>query len=231
MPARRIPPDAVRRPRALLLHGGWPGHHPRETAEAARPLLADFDLVLSDDLASSFRAEVLSSFDLLVPIWTMGELPKAEEAALLGAVASGLGVLSWHGAASAFLTSRPFKALLGGQFVSHPGGDRVSYDVRFRPDPLTDGLEDFRVTSEQYYLLVDPAVSVLATTSIVGGDTPWLSGVEMPVAWRRQWGEGKVFYCSLGHSADLLAHPTIKELLTRAARFASRAPAGTPRAR
>jgi type 1 glutamine amidotransferase len=200
-------------------------------AEAALPLFADFDVELSADLAKSLREDVLSSFDLLVPIWTLGELPKAEEAALLAAVASGLGVLAWHGAASAFLTSRPYKALLGGQFVSHPGGDRVSYDVRFRPDPLTDGLEDFRVTSEQYYLLVDPAVSVLATTRIIGADTPWLSGVEMPVAWRRQWGEGKVFYCSLGHSEDLLAHPTLKELLSRAARFARRAASGAPRAR
>ena len=88
------------------------------------------------------------------------------------------------------------------------------------------GLGDFRVTSEQYYLLVDPAVTVLATTTIVGGDLPWLAGVEMPVAWRRQWGEGKVFYCSLGHSEDVLAHPTFTQLAARAANWARR-----PRAR
>jgi type 1 glutamine amidotransferase len=219
------------RPRALILHGGWAGHHPRETADLACSLFAEFDVVLSDDLARSLRDDVLASFDLLVPIWTLGELPEVEEAAFVGAVSSGLGVVAWHGAASAFLRSRPYKAVLGGQFVGHPGGDRVPYDVRFRRDLLTEGLADFRVTSEQYYLLVDPAVTVLATTSIVGADMPWLAGVEMPVAWRRQWGEGKVFYCSLGHSEDLLAHPTFAQLAARAASWARRTPPERPRAR
>ena len=95
----------------------------------------------------------------------------------------GLGLLAWHGATSAFLGSRPYKHLLGGQFVAHPGGSHVEHTIRFHPDPLTVDLPDVTLRSEQYYLLVDPAVRVLATTEVVAPDEPWLAGTEMPAAW------------------------------------------------
>jgi type 1 glutamine amidotransferase len=165
---------------------------------------------------------VLAQFDLLVPIWTFGELDAGQEQALINAVAKGLGVLAWHGAASAFLGSRAHKFMLGGQFVAHPGGADVTYTVRFLGnDPLVEGLEDITVTSEQYYLLVDPAVKVLASSRVQGGPLDWIAGVEMPVAWTRRWGRGRVFYCSLGHTVDVLQHPSIHTLLRRAARWAS----------
>jgi type 1 glutamine amidotransferase len=137
-------------------------------------------------------------------------------------VAGGLGLLAWHGATSAFLESRPHKHLLGGQFVGHPGGADVEYTVHFRPGPLTGGLADVTLRSEQYYLLVDPAVEVLATTEIVAPDEPWLTGVEMPVAWVRPWGAGRVGYVSVGHGVEELAIPPITELLRRLAHSVAR---------
>jgi len=209
--------------RALLLHGGWPEHSPEQAAVfSAERLLADFDVVRSQSL-EMLSDDVLSSFDLLVPIWTFGELREAEQAALFRAVSEGLGVVAWHGFASAFLACRAHKHLLGGQFVAHPGGNSITYDVRFHNnDPLVAGLVDFTVTTEQYYMLIDPMVKVLASTTIKGGDMPWLAGVKMPVAWTRSWNAGRVFYCSLGHSVDVLAHPSVTTLLKRAARWASK---------
>jgi uncharacterized protein len=209
--------------RALLLHGGWEGHEPERVADfAASRLLASCEIVRSTDL-NMLEPDVLARFDLLVPIWTFGELSNTQETALLNAVAGGLGMVAWHGAASSFLNSRPHKFLLGGQFVGHPGGNELSYLVNFaNDDPLVAGIQDVRVTSEQYYLLVDPAVSVLATTAVHGDGMNWIAGVRMPVIWKRSWGQGRVFYCSLGHDVSVLEHPCISTVLRRAVRWAIR---------
>lgn len=213
----------MKKPRVLLLFGGWEEHKPELCADFAEEhLLKGFDIVRSQDL-NMLKSDVLCDFDLLVPIWTFGELSENQEEALLKCVADGLGMVSWHGAASSFLESRPHKFVLGGQFVGHPGGNHVNYPVHFlNNDALVKGLEDFTVTTEQYYLLIDPAVKVLATTSIDGGDFDWLSGVQMPVAWKREWGKGRVFYCALGHTLDILEHPSMMELLRRALHWAAR---------
>jgi type 1 glutamine amidotransferase len=209
--------------RALLLYGGWDGHQPECFADFAEDkLLGDFDVVRSQDL-EMLRPDVLAGFDLLVPIWTFGEITDAQETALLSAVADGMGMVAWHGNASSFLDSRPHKLMLGGQFVAHPGGNYITYSVRFLGnDPLVDGLKDVTITSEQYYFLIDPAVKVLATTGIDGGDMDWIADVRMPVAWKRKWGKGRVFYCGLGHTLDVLEEPCITTLLSRAVSWACR---------
>lgn len=209
--------------RVLLLYGGWEGHQPEVFAEfATTRLLGDFRVTASQDLRL-LRSDILDEYDLLVPIWTFGELDDDQVSSLLLAVENGLGIVCWHGAASSFLNSRSHKFLLGGQFVGHPGGDHIPYTVRFLGnDPLVQGLEDLKVVSEQYYLLIDPAVKVLATTSIDGAEYDWLAGVEMPIAWKRQWGRGRVFYCALGHTPDILEHASMLTLLRRALRWAVR---------
>jgi uncharacterized protein len=209
--------------RVLLLHGGWEGHDPDGVADfAVANLLDGCEVVRSKDL-SLLRPSDLKRFDLLVIAWTFGEITTEQETALIAAVAGGMGLVTWHGGASAFLASRQHKLLIGGQFVGHPGGSTVTYDVRFHGnDLLVDGLEQFAITTEQYYMLVDPAVKVVASTRMKLLHMPWLDDVEMPVAWMREWGRGRVFYCSIGHTVEQLAHPTVTELLRRAVGWASR---------
>jgi len=210
-------PTAKGRKRALLLYGGWEGHQPERVADfAASQLLQDFEVTCSQDLRL-LNAEALTSFNLLVPIWTFGELTDSQVDALLAAVEDGMGIVAWHGAASSFLNSRSHKFLLGGQFVGHPGGDHVTYRVEFLGnDPIVDGLEDVTVTSEQYYLLVDPAVKLLATTCMIGKNMEWVAGVRMPIAWKRRWGRGRVFYCAIGHTRETLEISPILSMLRRA---------------
>lgn len=210
--------------RALILFGGWEEHKPELSARfAMERVLGGFDVTTSSDL-DLLNPEALAEVDLLVLLWTFGDITPAQEAALLEAVSDGMGLLTWHGATSAFLASRSHKFLIGGQFVAHPGGECVTYPVNFLAnDPLVEGLEDVTVTSEQYYLLVDPAVKVLATTPMAtpGGDP---AVVQMPVAWTRRWGEGRVFYCSLGHNSDTIDTPSVVTLLQRASVWAGRPP-------
>lgn len=219
-PARRV---ASRRPRALLLVGGWEGHAPEAMGDFAQSsVLRGLDVTRTSDL-SVLNAEDLGRFDLLVPIWTFGEITTAQERALLDSVERGLGVIAWHGFASAWLASRATKHLLGGQFMAHPGGDDVEYEVEFDGShELARGLAPLRLRSEQYYLLVDPGVRVLAHTVIHGGEMPWLRGVRMPAAWVRSWGRGRVGYVALGHRVADVASPSVLTLLQRLAAWAAR---------
>lgn len=211
--------------RVMILSGGWPDHRPGELAELfAGWLSGEHQVGYADDLGA-LRPEGLSGVDLLILIWTYGDLDAEQERGLQEAVEGGMGLLAWHGAASAFLASRVYKHLLGGQFVGHPGGDAVAYTVKFLDgDPLAEGLGEIKMVSEQYYLLVDPAVKPIATTRMRADAQPWLTGVEMPVAWKRQWGGGRVFYCALGHRRADIDVPAIRELFRRAVRWAAPGP-------
>lgn len=208
--------------RTLVLVGGWGGHSPKEVSAWARSELLDGHEVLVTDDLDALEPDTLALTDLVVPVWTFGSMTDGQEDALVDAVADGVGLLAWHGHASAFLGRRRHKHLLGGQFVDHPGGDAITYTVRFGDHDLTSGLDDLVVTSEQYHLLVDPAVTVLASTEMVEGSPAAPPGTTMPVAWCRPWGRGRVFDSALGHDVPTISHPAHVELLRRAVRWCRR---------
>jgi len=78
--------------------------------------------------------------------------------------------------------------------------------------------------SEQYYMHVDPSNHVLATTTFTGehGNADWIAGCVMPVAWKRTYGQGRVFYSSLGHVAKDLETPEALTIITRGMLWAAR---------
>ena len=45
----------------------------------------------------------------------------------------------------------------------------------------------------------------------------------MPVIWTKYWGEGRVFYCSLGHVANIVRQPEVLDLMTRGLLWAAHA--------
>ena len=109
--------------------------------------------------------------------------------------------------------------MTGGQWVSHPGGDDVRYAVNIKKgsSPIVEGIEDFQVQSEQYYVHVDPAIEVLATTRFPVANWYHCSNgqVDIPVVWTKRWGHGRVFYSSLGHHADVFDNPSAMEIMRR----------------
>jgi uncharacterized protein len=212
--------------RILIVHGGWPGHQPAVFTDLVRTHLEEdgHEVTVRDTLASFDDPSELARFDLIVPNWTMGQLSDAQEANLVAAVEAGAGLAGWHGGmGDAFRANLTYKMMVGGQFVAHPGGIR-RYDVRIvdRDHPITAGVEDFGLTSEQYYLHVDPAIHVLASTTFSGETMPWIDGVTVPVAWTRGWGAGRVSYLSVGHVPDDLRIPPVWTMLTRGMSWAAR---------
>jgi type 1 glutamine amidotransferase len=211
---------------ALIVWGGWDGHQPHVFAELCAELLRAEGL--EPEIASSLDAladrERLARLSLIVPIWTMGTIEEAPLRSLLAAVEGGVGLAGFHGGmADSFREAADYQFMVGGQFVAHPDGIK-DYDVHIvDPEhPLTRGLEDFTVHSEQYYMHVDPSNHVLATTTFAPQTAPWVTGTVMPVAWTRRWGDGRVFYSSIGHAPEELDVPQARELLRRGLVWAAR---------
>lgn len=208
--------------KALIVWGGWLGHEPEQVAEVFRRTLVGegFSVEVSDTLESLENAEKLGGLHLIVPVWTMGEISREQCAAVSDAVTNGTGIAGCHGGmCDAFRTSVQWQFITGGNWVSHPGGDGVNYVVNIKQSssPLVADIQDFQVSSEQYYLHVDPAVEVLATTRFP--TVTWYHSsnraVDMPVVWTKRWGVGRVYYNSLGHHADIFDIPEALELMRR----------------
>jgi hypothetical protein len=89
-------------------------------------------------------------------------------------------------------------------------------------DPITAGPPDFKMTSEQYYMHVDPINEVLATTTFSGEHAFWTKGVVMPVVWKKMYGHGRIFYCSVGHVAADVRVPEVLTIVTRGMLWAAK---------
>ena len=232
--------------RALIVRGGWLGHEPVQTSEiAARELRREgFEVELSDTLDSFRDLEKLLALDLIVPIYTMSSITKEQLDPLLAAVKAGVGLGGWHGGmCDAFRQATEYQFMTGGQWVAHPGNDGVRHRIRMGPvaSPITAGLADFHVSTEQYFMHVDPTVSVLAHTCFATGaaagdgysaeaqeavDADREPGLAMPVVWTKRYGKGRVFYSSLGHHADILEIPEALTITRRGLVWAAQGKAG-----
>ncbi|GIO68543.1 ThuA domain-containing protein [Paenibacillus sp. JTLBN-2024] len=208
--------------KALIVWGGWLGHQPEEVSALFRGILEGegYEVEVSDTLAAFDDGEKLKTLDLIIPVWTMGEISQERVNRVSEAVQNGVGLAGCHGGmCDAFRNNVDWQFMTGGNWVAHPGNDGTPHRIHIAntSSPIVEGIEDFDVSTEQYYLHVDPAVEVLATTRFPVADGPHVynKSVDMPVAWTKRWGLGRVFYCSLGHQANVLELPPVKEIMRR----------------
>jgi type 1 glutamine amidotransferase len=209
--------------KTLIVWGGWDGHEPEKVASRFKKLLEekDFDVNLSDSMDSFLDEEYLKSLDLIIPVITMSEITNEQLNPVIEAVASGVGIAGCHGGmADSFRQAVQYQFMVGGQWVAHPGGDGVRHKINFKKNsssPIIDGIDDFEVSTEQYYLHVDPCVNVLATTRYPVVD--WYHStngeVDVPMIWTKMWGYGRVFYSALGHHDDIFDIYEAQETMLR----------------
>jgi len=210
---------------ALIVYGGWEGHDPEECAQIYRRWLHEdgFTVRMATE-TKAFADPSLNELSLIVPIFTMSKIEKEEAQNLAQAIESGVGMAGHHGGmGDAFRDNVDYQFITGGQWVAHPG-NIIDYtvDVVKPDDPVMQGIKSFPYTSEQYYMHVDPANEVLATTTFSGEHAPWTKGVVMPVVWKRMYGNGRVFYSSLGHRAKEFENVEMATILRRGINWAAR---------
>lgn len=218
--------------KALIVWGGWDGHEPKPVAEVLGEQLSakGFEVELSDTLDAFKDAEKLLSLNLIVPVWTMGKITGDQLNPVAAAIKAGVGIGGCHGGmCDSFREATEWQFITGGQWVSHPGNSGVTYTVKVTQSDhfIMQGTSDFQVTSEQYYLHTDPANKVLATTRFPspGADGPHATNgeVDMPVVWTKRYGQGRVFYSSIGHNAATVREPDPLRILVRGLLWAANA--------
>lgn len=198
----------------LYLYGG-PEFHP---TEQGGKLLESW---LKTD--GRFEFDMTSDLDVLtrlpgspyagVVVYTTGfenELTPEREHGLLEFVRQGGGFVGIHSAADSFRGSRAYVEMLNGEFLTHPVQHEFKVSITSNKHYLTVRMPDFDIYDEMYHLQnFDPGrCTVLAQTQ-------WL-GQQMPMAFVRDYGQGRVAYLANGHSAQAWHHPEFKKLLIRA---------------
>jgi type 1 glutamine amidotransferase len=228
---------------AVVVRGGWNGHSPVEATDMFIPHLRanGFEVRIYDTPAPYADPVLMARTDLILQCNTMATIEEHELRGLMRAVQDGTGMAGWHGGiADSYRNASPYLHLIGAQFAEHPslrdpatdttrGPERnyVPYTVNMLPEaadhPITRGLSDFDLVTEQYWVLWDRYLDVLATTTQqVRPWDPWTRPVTSPAIWTRQWGEGRIFVCTPGHSLDVLEHPTVHTVIERGLLWASR---------
>ena len=185
--------------KAYIFYGGWDGHEPEKVSARFQKMLEkeNFEVIREGSLERLDDEAFLKTMDLIIPLWTQGNLDDRYCFHLSDAIISGVGLAGCHGGmCDAFRWNIEYQFMTGSQWVSHPGRDwyhhisdlspeNLAYVQKYYPNPdgafesdyvvnfkkgvsspIVEGLEDFSVHTEQYYLHLDPCVNVLATTQV-----------------------------------------------------------------
>ncbi|HET6534128.1 MAG TPA: ThuA domain-containing protein [Actinoplanes sp.] len=227
---------------ALIVRGGWDGHEPVEATDLFIPFLEKngFTVRVADSPAPYADAELMSGIDLVVQCMTMSVIEADQVAGLIAAVEAGTGLAGWHGGiADSYRASADYLQLIGGQFAAHASrlapGERtgeqadnyVRHTITMTPaaaaHPITTGIGDFDLDTEQYWVLTDDYIDVLATTTTaVRPWGAWHRPVTCPAIWTRQWGRGRVFVATPGHKVTVLQDPNVRTIIERGLLWAAR---------
>jgi type 1 glutamine amidotransferase len=226
---------------ALVVRGGWEGHVPVEATDGFVPFLQanGFDVRIEDSPAVYADPAVMTAADLVLQCVTMSSIEAAPLAGLRAAIEAGTGFAGWHGGiVDSYRASSSYLQLVGGQFAEHPGkpaeerhGEasdnfvphRIVLTDAGRAHHVTADVEDFELTTEQYWVLHDDLIDVLATTTHpVRPWHPWHRPIVSPAIWTRRWGDGRIVVCTPGHSLDVLANPSVRTVIERGMLWAAR---------
>ena len=188
-----------------------------------------FEVTATED-TSEFSTENLERY-AAVMFYTTGELPMSggQKAALLNFVRSGRGFLGVHSATDTFYAWPDYLDLIGGYFNGHPWHQVVTIEVTDAADPVVAFLgnslqlkdeiyqiSDFDYRGSRVLLRLDQSSVDLGRTGVHQRFYGW------PLAWKRSFGEGRVFYTALGHEASVWQDPRYQRLLTNAVLWSTR---------
>jgi uncharacterized protein len=183
--------------------------------------------------------DYMDTVDLVVHVNTMNTIEPEEFAGLQRAVLAGTGLGGWHGGiADAYRNNADYLHMIGGQFAHHAGKDPaertgeqsdnyLQYTVQIselgKTHPITQGIDDFDLVTEQYWVLSDEYNDVLATTTQQARPwDAWNRPVTTPAIWTRQWGKGRIFVAAPGHRLEVVQNPNVRTIIERGLLWAAR---------
>lgn len=177
----------------LIIWGGWNGHKPQSLSDRIaieldkkgynHTVTSDFSCLINEDL---------KKYDVIIPIWSCGIKGDFYLSMLLEAVKNGVGLLTFHGGINWFEDEKYYD-LIGGFYIKDTQPE--TYLIRVNNNhPITSGMIDYEISSEKYDLMTSPHNEVLAYADF--------SGINMPIAWVKNYGKGRIFYSALAHDEE-----------------------------
>jgi uncharacterized protein len=212
----------------------------QETGLWDAELMTDFALVNGGGggpMNTGFQPKGLKDFDAVVVANAVGDwgLSPAQKAALIGFVRDeGKGLVVIHGGLDANHDWRDYVDMVGGEFVGHPFNTPEEVVVNFplvNEDPAFPAVahlpRSFRKQDEIYMLrnFARGEVDVLLRLDERKLDFAHVEGQvppdhDMPVAWAKSYGKGRVFASSIGHTIESFSDPEVARMYSEAVKWA-----------
>ncbi len=172
-----------------------------------------FRVDCTQDAAKDFTKENLQNYELVL-FYTTGNLPIEKEALDYffndWLKQPGHGFLGAHSAADTYHNYEPYWDMIGGTFNGHPWGSgaTVTVTVHDTEHPISKpwGTE-FTIKDEIYQFKNWQPEKVHVLMSLNMAKTELKKPYHVPVAWCKEYGQGKAFHMSLGHNEAVWQNP------------------------
>ncbi|MHC4799913.1 MAG: ThuA domain-containing protein, partial [Planctomycetota bacterium] len=148
---------------------------------------------------------------------------------LLEWVSNGGGIVAYHHAVGGNTHWPQFQELLGAAYWGHPWNEEIGVKLDEPDHPLLAafGGKNFRITEETFqfrepYSRKKVRVLLSLDTKTTNMTVPWIhrKDNDFALAWVRQYGKGRVFYCAFGHRTEIWWNPTILRFYLDGIQFA-----------
>jgi hypothetical protein len=194
-----------------------------------------FEAVVSDD-PSNFEADKLREFDAVILSNTTGDLFKGRALAglnlkdqkeadavterlrqnLLDFVIGGRGVMGIHAATDCSYGWHDYGRMIGGYFTGHPWHEKVGIKIDDPNCPLNAafGGQNFTIHDEIYQFnrgvyARDRQRVILSLDMAKTRNRGQRKDQDYGISWIKPCGNGRVFYCALGHERNIFMEPNV----------------------
>ena len=147
-----------------------------------------------------------------------GKFTSIQEKIVLDYVSSkGKGFIGLHGASASFKSHPKYFEMLGGRFIGHKEPQHFDIKIIDPNHPILSGIGDFSFRDEPYRhdLSMGKDVHVLAEADYHDMEDP----NPEPIMWVTSYGDGRIFYCALGHRNASLKDEIFKTIIKRAVKW------------
>ena len=179
----------------------------------------------ADDVRARLTTTGLAGVDAVFFANTTGDLGIPDVQAFVDWVGSGKGFLGAHSASDTYHDSPAYLGMLGGEFVTH--GAIVEAEVRVSDTSnvtVAHLAPTFRIADEWYrFQITASSRTVLLKFDRNPPDGLGNPGdaVDLPLAWQKAHGSGRVFYTALGHRPETWDDSRFRKHLLEAIRWAT----------
>jgi type 1 glutamine amidotransferase len=184
-----------------------------------------FRVDCTQDVKTDFTKEKLANYDI-VYFYTTGKLPIDPDALDYFVndwlKQKGHGFIGSHSATDTYNNDAIYFQMIGGTFNGHPwnAGSQIAITVHDKDHPAMKPWGDaFEIKDEIYQFKNFDATKVRVLMSMDMSKTKMKKPYHVPIAWCKQWGDGRVFYISLGHQEDIWTNPKYMESVLGAVKW------------